>query len=421
MNITRISVGSPDNYAPSLFFNPSLSPDGWFADGQSVVFSSQTNNFVPRDTNNTLNLFVSDTSKMSDVKHPITDTLYSYRASPLPSIKKIPNFSIMGDVSSSSSISYYPRFEFTNVIEGLPGDDTLIGSNDGDLINGEGGNDILIGLRGNDVFSGGDGSDIMIGGKGEDRFLDDYGNDILVGGAGSDEFFVGVGGGIDTILDFTNSEDILSAAYLTFEQLSISPGSNGTLIRVASSGQFIASLTGVTPNLIGPEDFISYVPPNVIPSDINIIEGLSSNDSLIGTSNYDFIDGFPGDDILIGLQGNDELVGNSGNDILSGGKGSDRLQGDGGNNLLIGGADNDRFSIGLSMGITTILDFTKNQDILSLTDLIFDQILISPITNGTLITRASNGEVLATLVGVAPNLIGPEVFINPYGISYPIP
>jgi hypothetical protein len=44
---------------------------------------------------------------------------------------------------------------------------------------------------------------------------------------------------------------------LTFGQLSISPGTNSTLIRVASSGEVLAALTGIAPNLIGPEDFAS--------------------------------------------------------------------------------------------------------------------------------------------------------------------
>jgi Ca2+-binding RTX toxin-like protein len=155
---------------------------------------------------------------------------------------------------------------------------------------------------------------------------------------------------------------------------------------------------------------------------INVIRGSSSNDSLIGTSNDDILTGLAGDDILFGLQGNDYLVGDNGvggngNDILNGGKGSDILQGDGGNNLLVGGAGNDKFFIGLEMGINTILDFTKNQDILDLSGLRFNEILISPVTNGTLITRASNGEILATLVGVAPSLIGPENFVNPYKLG----
>jgi hypothetical protein len=64
--------------------------------------------------------------------------------------------------------------------------------------------------------------------------------------------------GVDTISDFTNSQDTFQLINgLTFGQLSISPATNGTLIRVASSGEVLASLTGVAPNLIGSEDFIS--------------------------------------------------------------------------------------------------------------------------------------------------------------------
>ncbi|MEG4500621.1 hypothetical protein QUB05_26125 [Microcoleus sp. F10-C6] len=64
--------------------------------------------------------------------------------------------------------------------------------------------------------------------------------------------------GVDTISDFTNSQDtVQSVNSLTFGQLSISAATNGTLIRVASSGEVLAALTGVAPNFIGPEDFVS--------------------------------------------------------------------------------------------------------------------------------------------------------------------
>jgi Ca2+-binding RTX toxin-like protein len=151
------------------------------------------------------------------------------------------------------------------------------------------------------------------------------------------------------------------------------------------------------------------------------INGSSSNDSLIGTSNRNIIDGWQGDDILLGLQGNDNLRGGLGNDTLYGGKGADELWGGRGNNVLVGGAGNDSFSIGLGMGISTILDFTNNEDVLDFgtselltlfeQDISFEEILISPATNGTLITRASNGEVFAILVGVSPNLIDREDFV----------
>jgi hypothetical protein len=63
---------------------------------------------------------------------------------------------------------------------------------------------------------------------------------------------------VDTISDFGNGQDTIQLINgLTFGLLSISPGTNGTLIRLASNGEVLASLTGVAPNLIGSEDFFS--------------------------------------------------------------------------------------------------------------------------------------------------------------------
>jgi Ca2+-binding RTX toxin-like protein len=84
------------------------------------------------------------------------------------------------------------------------------------------------------------------------------GNDNLVGGGGNDVFVLGAGLGVDTISDFGNRQDTFQLINgLTFGQLSISPGTNGTLIRLAGSGEVLASLTGVAPNFIGSEDFFS--------------------------------------------------------------------------------------------------------------------------------------------------------------------
>jgi Ca2+-binding RTX toxin-like protein len=83
-------------------------------------------------------------------------------------------------------------------------------------------------------------------------------NDIPVGGAGNDVFVLGAGLGVDTIADFANFQDTVQLINgLTFGQLSISPGTDATLITVASSGEVLASLIRVAPNLIGSEDFSS--------------------------------------------------------------------------------------------------------------------------------------------------------------------
>ncbi|NJK67825.1 MAG: hypothetical protein HC941_15995 [Microcoleus sp. SU_5_3] len=50
---------------------------------------------------------------------------------------------------------------------------------------------------------------------------------------------------------------ILLASGLNFGKLSISAGSNGTLIRLASNDRLLAVLNGVEFSAIGPQDFSS--------------------------------------------------------------------------------------------------------------------------------------------------------------------
>ncbi|MEG3991128.1 calcium-binding protein, partial [Microcoleus sp. S28C3] len=208
---TRVSVDLAGNQGNSESFYTSIS-----ADGQRVAFDSASSNLVPGDTNNTFDVFVSDISSTPGNNPP------------------------------------------DNSINGSPDNDILFGSSDNDIINGVEGNDVLMGLRGNDMLVGGDGSDVLNGGKGFDTLKGGLGNDILVGGGGNDVFVLGVGLGVDTIVNFAKSQDTVQLINgLTFGQLSILPGTDGTLITVTSSGEVLASLIGVAPTLIGSEDFIS--------------------------------------------------------------------------------------------------------------------------------------------------------------------
>ncbi|MEG3910619.1 calcium-binding protein [Microcoleus sp. Pol12B5] len=209
---TRVSVSGAGNQGNGESYSPSIS-----ANGQKVAFSSKASNLVPGDTNNGSDLFIVD----------LTNT--------------------PGVINTSS-----------NNINGTNGNDNLIGTPSSDNINGFDGDDALIGRQGNDILVGGGGSDNLFGGKGFDTLNGGLGNDILVGGAGNDVFVLGAGLGVDTISDFGNAQDTIQLINgLTFGQLSISAGTNGTLIGLASSGEILAALTGVAPNLIGPEDFVS--------------------------------------------------------------------------------------------------------------------------------------------------------------------
>ena len=257
---TNISVSGAGNQGNGDSGFSSISADGRF-----VAFSSEASNLVPGDTNNKEDIFVRDLSTNTTIRVSISDAGNEGNGlSYIPSISADGRFVafssdaanlVPGDTNSRdifvANLTNTPGVINTpgNNINGTPGNDNLTGTNGSDNING---------LRGNDILTGGGGSDNLFGGKGFDTLNGGLGNDNLVGGLGNDVFVLGAGLGVDTISDFTNSQDTFQLINgLTFGQLSISPGTNGTLIRLASSGEVLASLTGVAPNLIGSEDFFS--------------------------------------------------------------------------------------------------------------------------------------------------------------------
>ncbi len=257
---TRVSVDSAGNQAIGNSYNPSISADGRF-----VAFPSETSNLVPGDTRNLSDIFVRDLSTNTTTRLSVSGERYqSIFFSFFPSISADGRFVsfqseasnlVPGDTNNAQDIFVVDLTNTpiintpSNNINGTPGNDNLTGTP---------GNDTINGLRGNDILNGGGGNDNLSGGKGFDTLNGGLGNDTLVGGAGNDVFVLGAGLGVDTISDFANGQDTFQLINgLTFGQLSISPGTNGTLIRVASSNEVLAVLTGITPNLIGIEDFVS--------------------------------------------------------------------------------------------------------------------------------------------------------------------
>ncbi|MBE9226175.1 DUF4347 domain-containing protein [Phormidium sp. LEGE 05292] len=131
---------------------------------------------------------------------------------------------------------------------GGAGNDLLFGNQGADWINGELGDDTLYGGKGDDTLIGGDGNDLLSG---------DVGNDSLMGGNGSDKFVLVVGQGSDVITDFQDGVDsLVLLGNLTFPQLSIVQSGNNTLISLTSNNQLLATLNGISANLITQQDFI---------------------------------------------------------------------------------------------------------------------------------------------------------------------
>jgi Ca2+-binding RTX toxin-like protein len=270
---TRVSVDSAGNQGNNLSSSPSISADGRF-----VAFKSLASNLVPENTNNQSGIFVRDlltnTTTRVSVDSVKVDPVKGLDSSGPLSISADGRFVVFGsDVSNlvsgdtnNSSDIFVADIGSTpgginnppNVINGTSSDDNLTGTPGNDTINGLEGDDVLTGLRGNDVLNGGDDNDILNGGKGSDTLNGGLGDDNLIGRAGNDVFILGAGLGVDTISDFGNGQDTIQLINgLTFGQLSISPGTNGTLIGIVNSGEVLAVLTGVDSNLIRPENFIS--------------------------------------------------------------------------------------------------------------------------------------------------------------------
>ncbi|MFN3826116.1 MAG: cadherin domain-containing protein [Micavibrio sp.] len=93
-----------------------------------------------------------------------------------------------------------------NTYTGTTGGNTLTGSANADYLEGLAGNDTLTGGAGNDILDGGNNDDILIGGDGDD---------ILLGGSGADIFRFTSFVGVDTVVDFTVSQnDVLDISNL---------------------------------------------------------------------------------------------------------------------------------------------------------------------------------------------------------------
>ncbi|MEG4634679.1 FG-GAP-like repeat-containing protein [Microcoleus sp. AR_TQ3_B6] len=143
-----------------------------------------------------------------------------------------------------------------DALDGGLGNDTVFGGKGSDTLLGSSGDDALFAGRGADILNGDDGNDILYGGKGDDLLNGGLGIDTLIGGMGADKFLLSTNSGTDTITDFEVGKDLLVLGNgLSFSQLTIAQDSGATLIRLAQTGEILASLTGVSASSISAANF----------------------------------------------------------------------------------------------------------------------------------------------------------------------
>ncbi|MEO1133094.1 MAG: SGNH/GDSL hydrolase family protein [Cyanobacteria bacterium J06639_1] len=252
------------------------------------------------------------------------------------------------------------------LLEGSDRTDVLVGTPDPDILLGRDGNDLLLGILGDDTLFGENGNDLALGGDDDDVVLGNAGNDFLqglagddtiaggtgfdvvLGGAGRDVFGLAPGEGTDTILDFEVGTDAIAlAGGLTFEQISVDPLGESTILRVTETGEQLAFLTFVPADSLSEADFVEAPElPTVEPEAGESLPemGDRTNDLLVGTPDFDLLNGGRGADTLRGEAGNDLLDGGRGPDLLDGGSGNDALLGGNRSDTLLGGSGDDALS-----------------------------------------------------------------------------
>mgnify|MGYP000338339400 CR=1 FL=1 len=308
--------------------------------------------------------------------------------------------------TSGPDVLDFGTFPAAITINGLAGDDNIIGSNFNDTINGGDGNDTITGGLGLDVLSGGSGADLFVY-----RTTKEGGDRISDFKSGTDKFqfvssefgnltttnFDGVSGSAP---DITGKELVIftggTFASLELAQTkalgnSTTPGffvytnaANETVLAFDSNGTQTGGFTkvanlGTAASTLGTADFVftgtiaasggtansgsivdlnaanagtfATVAFNNFGSGVGgynfstpvLFTGNGAGNSVTGTQFADIMNGGSGADIFNGGDGNDSLFGGGGSDTLNGGLGNDTLIGGLGTNVLNGGAGADVF------------------------------------------------------------------------------
>jgi Ca2+-binding RTX toxin-like protein len=230
----------------------------------------------------------------------------------------------------------------TSFLSGTPGDDTLPGTDDPDVIFGGLGNDTITGAGGNDLLRGGRGDDDINTGAGDDVVLAGPGDDTVGGMAGSDTVEAGAGNDLVAWNDPTGD--------LVFG------GRGHDTLR----GGDVAADT---------------------------IHGGSGDDLIRAVANQELATHAA--DLLFGDKGDDAVLGGNANDTIEGGEGDDVLSG-------FGGADTFVFRFD-APGNDTINDFDTTADVVQLIgfDAGFDPLAnLSETSSGTVLDLGEAGEVL---------------------------
>lgn len=195
----------------------------------------------------------------------------------------------------------------------------------------------LQGLAGNDILIGGPNADSLDGGEGLDSLTGNGGGDTLNGGNGVDAVIES--GATSYVLGSTDwIVNGVAGSVVAIEQVRLTAASTASLID-ASSFAGVTTLTGG----VGDDTLRGGLGiDSILAGDGNDeLSGGASNDILDGGLGMDTVRGDAGADKIFGQAGNDTLQGGIGNDVIDGGIGDDAIAGQEDDDSLLGGDGND--------------------------------------------------------------------------------
>jgi Ca2+-binding RTX toxin-like protein len=238
-----------------------------------------------------------------------------------------------------------------NTIIGTENNDVLVGGNPKEIIAGLGGNDTLSGAGQDDTLFGGTGNDRLFGGIKDDALYGDAGNDYLNGGTGDNTLYGGAGN--DAYLVRTDDDLVSETSYTVDGDWNVTVGATdaGGIDTVRS--QIDYTLGDGLEKLVLLGDAVDGNGNDLN----NTVKGNGEDNTLNGYAGIDQLVGGNGNDLLYGGADNDRLVGGNGDDLLVGGTGRDSLTGS-------AGADTFAFAAGDSLvsAPDSVRDFQQGTD-----------------------------------------------------------
>lgn len=152
-------------------------------------------------------------------------------------------------------------------INATPFDDSLVGSDDGNVIFGNGGSDTIMGLGGDDLIDGGTDLDVIDGGAGSDTIFGGDNLDVIDGGDGDD--YIDGGFGLGLFTGGAGNDTIVGGPLPDTVDYRPLNSSQATILTGSKPGEFIIQSPGDEEDLLIAIDRLRFTDQDIeLPSNL---------------------------------------------------------------------------------------------------------------------------------------------------------